>query len=112
MVSPVVGHLDGVMLYDNIGGQIGALRWKDQNTWQRFEIVRDVERSGPFQLTVSLNGMGEIQFDELKIVPHSPQSISFAGEDSRSQEDKSAGSRTRDFLNRFSGLRPPSFGKR
>jgi hypothetical protein len=112
VVSPVVGHLDGVMLYDNIGGQIGALRWKDQNTWQRFEIVRDVERSGPFQLTVSLNGMGEIQFDELKIVPHSPQSIPVAGEDSRSQEDKSAGSRTRDFLNRFSGLRPPSFGKR
>jgi hypothetical protein len=111
IVSPVVGNLDGVMLYDNISGPIGALRWKSRDTWQRFEIVRDVEKSGPFQLTVSLNGMGEIQLDELKIVPHSPQSIPVAGEDSRSQEDKSAGSRTLDFLNRFSGLRPPSFGK-
>ncbi|MCH7988511.1 MAG: hypothetical protein IID46_05080 [Planctomycetes bacterium] len=112
VVSPVVGHLDGVMLYDNIGGPIGALRWRNRNTtWQRFEIVRDVEQSGPYQLTVSLNGMGEIQLDELKIIPHSPQSVPVAGEDSKSQEDKSAGSRTLDFLNRFSGLRPPSFGK-
>jgi hypothetical protein len=111
VVSPVAGNLDGVMLYDNIGGPIGALRWRKRNTWQRFDIVRDVERSGPFQLTVSLNGMGEIQLDELKIVPHSPRPIPVANEDFRLQEDKSAGSRTRDFLNRFSGLRPPSFGK-
>ena len=52
------------------------------------------------------------ELDELKIVPHSPQTIPVAGEDSRLQEEKNTSSRTLDFLNRISGLRPPSFGRR
>jgi len=39
-----------------------------KENWERFEIIREVAHSGEYRLTISLHGLGEIQFDDLKVV--------------------------------------------
>lgn len=70
--TPVIGSRDGVMIYDSITGPLGAIRWREKSDWQRIELIREVYRTEPFRLTISLNGLGDVQLDDLRIVPHTP----------------------------------------
>ncbi|MEX0716189.1 MAG: hypothetical protein WD066_06375 [Planctomycetaceae bacterium] len=63
---------DGVVLTDSIAGPVGALRWTAAPEWQRFELLREVRESGDFQMKIALHGLGEVQIDELKVIPHDP----------------------------------------
>ncbi len=71
--SPTVGSLDGAMIYDSLHGAAGGLRWHEAGGWQRFQMIREITQSGPFTLTFVLNGLGELQLDELRVVPHNPR---------------------------------------
>ena len=73
VTSPVSHSLDGAILYDNLGGPISALRWQNPCDWQRFSILREVQQSGSFTITMSLGGLGEIHFDDVNIIPHDPR---------------------------------------
>ena len=73
-VTPIVGSLDGVMLYDSLGGPEAAIRWTAGADWRRFELIREVQQSGELTITISLTGLGEIQFDDLRIIPLDPSS--------------------------------------
>ncbi len=73
VTSPISHSLDGAILYDNLGGPISAMRWQAPCDWQRFSLLREVQESGSFTVTMSLGGLGEIQFDDLKIIPHDPR---------------------------------------
>ena len=75
----MTGSLDGVTLHDNLGGMLGALRFTEKAGWQRFQLLRDVREDTDFRLTVSLNGIGEVLLDDLKIIPHWERSIQAAG---------------------------------
>ena len=68
VVEPGRGNLEGAILYDNIGGMVTGLRWFEKCDWKPFHFVREVSTSGPFRLTMALNGMGAIQFDHLKVM--------------------------------------------
>jgi len=81
--TPVTGSLDGVMLYDNLTGTVGALRWRDKCDWQQFELVREIRESGDLTLTMTLQGLGEVQFDDLRIVPLNPRSGTRSGSGGR-----------------------------
>ena len=73
--SPPSAHPDGLMVYDNLAGTVGALRWRaDAPTgrWVPFELLRPVQRSGDFQLTIELCGLGDVRFDELEVRTLSP----------------------------------------
>ena len=61
--------------HDNIAGMLGALRFNEHLGWQRFQFVRDVRQNADFRLTVNLNGIGQVLVDDLKVIPHSEQSI-------------------------------------
>ncbi|MCH8828802.1 MAG: hypothetical protein IID45_04415, partial [Planctomycetes bacterium] len=78
VVSPITGSLDGAMLYDSIVGHVGAIRWKEKSAWHRFSLIRPVRKSGPFTLTMSLSGLGEVQFDNLQVTVHRPATRSVA----------------------------------
>ncbi|QDT63171.1 hypothetical protein [Calycomorphotria hydatis] len=69
---PVTGNADGVTLHDSLLGPPGALRWKNETGWQQFEMLREVYRDDEFTLTLTLHGMGDILFDNLRIIPHNP----------------------------------------
>lgn len=75
VTSPISHSVDGAIVYDNVGGPLSALRWQGVSGWQRFSFIREVEQSGNFTVTMSLGGLGEIQFDDLKIIPHDPRNL-------------------------------------
>lgn len=107
VAAPIIGSLDGAMLFDSVAGPAGALRWHGRSGWQRFELIREIERTGPLSLTMSLTGLGEVQFDDLRIVPLDPPREPALARDGGGEEAQSAG--RFDFLNRIPRLRP--FGK-
>lgn len=73
IIGSVVGSQDGVMLYDSQSGPQRALRWNQPTGWRQFELLRKVEDDGDLSLTIALTGLGEAQFDNIRVVPHSPR---------------------------------------
>jgi len=73
IVGPITGNVDGVMLYDSQSGPRRALRWNKSADWQQFELLRKVESDGELRLTIALTGLGDAQFDNIRVVPHSPR---------------------------------------
>lgn len=67
-----VGSLEGVTLTENLTGPRGALRWRKKAGWQPFSLLREVKQSGTLRVTISLHGMGEVRFDDLRITLHNP----------------------------------------
>ena len=67
---PLQAGLDGAMIYDSILGKAGALRFREKQDWRRFELLREVTTSQDMTVTFALASLGEIQIDDLKIVPH------------------------------------------
>lgn len=72
LVNPVLGSVEGVMVYDNIGGTGSALRYNGKTGWYRFSMIRAVPKTGDLTLTFALTGLGEVQIDNLRVVAHSP----------------------------------------
>jgi hypothetical protein len=72
VATPIVGSLDGAVLYDTLGGHRRALRWKAGGGWGRFKLFREVREKGEFRVSMQLNGMGEIQFDDLQVRIYDP----------------------------------------
>jgi hypothetical protein len=72
VATPIVGNLDGAVLYDTLGGYRRALRWTAGGDWGRFKLFREVRTDGEFRVTMLLSGMGEIQFDDLQVRLYEP----------------------------------------
>lgn len=70
--SAITGSLDGVTLSDNLTGSSGAWHWREKREWQRFEMLREAYVDGPFVLTMTLHGLGDVQFDDLQFIAHDP----------------------------------------
>ncbi|MCA9023723.1 MAG: hypothetical protein KDA86_00790 [Planctomycetaceae bacterium] len=71
----VSGHPDGLMIYDNVKGTVGALRfWREspRGKWEPFRIIREVPHSRDIQLTIELNGDGDVRLDDVRVVALSP----------------------------------------
>jgi len=90
VVTPPKRSFDGVMVYDSISGPAGALRFYEKTGWQRFQLVRDVQASGPVTVSFVLNGYGEILFDDVAIVPHDPRPTAQPILSPPSQKEKSS----------------------
>ena len=106
LAAPVIGSLDGVMLYDNLGGPVSAFRWHHKGNWQRFELIREVHESGPLNLTLALNGLGEVQLDDLRIIPHTPRTEPQLTRGPEQPADPSAWQKSLEFWNRVPKLNP------
>jgi len=73
--EPITGHPDGLMIYDNIKGTVGALRWHGrppQGDWQQFRLIREIARSRDLQIYFELNGDGDVRLDDVRVVALSP----------------------------------------
>jgi hypothetical protein len=68
LAAPSLGTTDGVLLYDSLGGQSGALRWRTPFPWQQFSLIREVHESTALTLTMTLTGLGEVHFDDLEVI--------------------------------------------
>ena len=70
--SPIVGSLDGALIYDSLLGKSGAIRLKGVQDWQRFELIRPVPESQDLTVSLSLHGLGELLVDDLRIAVFEP----------------------------------------
>jgi hypothetical protein len=80
VIAPPAHSLDGITVHDNIDRMLGALRFTEKSGWQRFQTLREVRADGPYTLTLTLHGMGEVLFDDLQVIPHQVATIRAARE--------------------------------
>lgn len=68
--SPIVGSIEGLTLSDNFTGMTGAWRETQKREWQKIELLREAYQDGEYSLTFTLHGIGDVQFDDLKVIAH------------------------------------------
>ncbi len=73
--SPISGSLQGVTLTDSLTGLTGAWHWTEKREWQPIQMLREVYQDGEFSLTLSLHGLGDVQFDDLQVLAYEPPAV-------------------------------------
>jgi len=63
---------DGVLFYDDAGGEPLAVRISHQQHWKHYHLYRRVPASGQISVTVALTGVGIAYFDDIRIEPLMP----------------------------------------
>ncbi|MBX9790609.1 MAG: hypothetical protein K2Y37_16955 [Pirellulales bacterium] len=61
------GSVDGVLVFDSLGGAELAARLHQANEWQRLVLYRVAPRAGNVRVTIALTGMGEAWVDDFAI---------------------------------------------
>ncbi|TXT33449.1 MAG: hypothetical protein FD138_1883 [Planctomycetota bacterium] len=102
VASAITGSFDGVTLSDNLTGRSGAWRWQEKREWESFEMLREVYQDGPFVLTITLHGLGDVQFDDLEVISHDPPGESQLATHSELATEPESKARLLDFWKRFS----------
>jgi hypothetical protein len=75
IVGEVEGSADGVLIYDDAGGEPLAVRLQNTKdasgtaTWRKFHLYRRVPASGHISVTVALTGRAIAYFDNIQIEP-------------------------------------------
>jgi hypothetical protein len=69
----IAGSADGVLFYDDAGGEPLGVRVAHQPQWKQFNLYRRVPASGQISVTVALTGIGTAYFDDLRIEPLVPE---------------------------------------
>jgi hypothetical protein len=70
--QPLTGSPDGLLFYDDAGGEPLAVRLTHQPQWKRFHLYRRVPADGRIGLTVALTAIGVAYCDDLRIEPLLP----------------------------------------
>ncbi len=71
--TSISGNQQGATLQDSIMGPGGALHWQAKSEWQKIDLIREVPQSENLILTLSLNGLGSILFDDLRVIAYTPE---------------------------------------
>ena len=80
VIAPPSRSLDAITVHDNLdkgglGWTLNALRFTEKIGWQRFQFLREVRADGPYLLTFTLHGFGEVMFDDIQVIPHQMKTI-------------------------------------
>ena len=62
--------IEGVTVSESLTGS--KARWKKTRGWETFELIREVTTDSDLRLRLTLHGLGEVLFDDLKIVASTP----------------------------------------
>ena len=65
----LIGSVDGLQIFDSVGGIELATRIKVAPTWQRFRMIRAATTDTELRVTISLSGLGTAQIDSLAVRP-------------------------------------------
>ena len=78
LTSPIVGNVNGAMVFDNLLGPSGAVRWrKPANGWQEFELIRETNEATEFYLTFVLSGLGTVRVADVEVTVY-PQRVALS----------------------------------
>jgi hypothetical protein len=67
-----VASIEGITVTESLTGS--KVRWKKTRGWETFELIREVTTDSDLRLRLTLHGLGEVLFDDLKIVASTPAS--------------------------------------
>jgi hypothetical protein len=70
--KPIIGSVDGLMVFDSLGGPALAERVGPTKTWRRLVLYRIVPADAadePLTVTFALTGLGAAEIDEVSIKP-------------------------------------------
>lgn len=74
--GPPAGSVDGLLVFDSIGGIAMAERIAQTDGWQQFTFYRVASQSGPITVHFALTGLGQAWIDEVSIqraaIPREP----------------------------------------
>ncbi|MDR3198459.1 MAG: hypothetical protein LBU34_11380 [Planctomycetaceae bacterium] len=59
--------VDGLMIFDSLGGESLALRFVEAQDWREFAFYRNVPADGNYYVTFGLQGFGEVHIDDVRI---------------------------------------------
>ncbi|MDR2440950.1 MAG: hypothetical protein LBE12_16445 [Planctomycetaceae bacterium] len=59
--------VDGLMIFDSLGGESLALRFLEAKDWREFAFYRNVPMDGNYYVTFGLQGLGEVHIDDVSI---------------------------------------------
>jgi hypothetical protein len=59
--------VDGLMIFDSLGGESLALRFLETGDWREFAFYRNVPEDGNYYVTFGLQGFGEVHIDDVNI---------------------------------------------
>jgi hypothetical protein len=65
--SPITGSVDGLMIFDSLGGEALADRVGHTTGWQEFALYRIAPQSGTINVTFALTGLGEAWIDDVAV---------------------------------------------
>jgi len=65
----IPGSVDGLMIFDSLGGEPLARRIGQTTGWQEFTLYRVAPESGSVRVTFALSGLGEAWLDDVTIRP-------------------------------------------
>ena len=77
--APVAGSVDGVEIWDSLGGRALARRFTTAGGWQEFVWYRPVNADGQVRVHMCLTGFGRAQFDDLRIETTDNAQVPLAG---------------------------------
>lgn len=69
----LLGSVDGLQIFDSLGGAELATRIKAAPTWQPFRMVRMARDDEAMSITIALTGLGVAQVDNLAVRPLASQ---------------------------------------
>ena len=65
---PLQSTVDGLMIFDTLGGEELALRFTDTSgEWREFVFYRIVPEEGNYYVSFALNGFGEVHIDDVNV---------------------------------------------
>lgn len=65
--GPIVGSLDGLVIFDSIGGENCEERFTTAGDWAQFTFYRVMPEDGVVTMTAALTGFGEVFLDDFTI---------------------------------------------
>ncbi|HUY87168.1 MAG TPA: hypothetical protein VMV10_00385 [Pirellulales bacterium] len=65
--KPITASLDGLLIFDSLGGEPLAERFGVTDGWKEFTLYRAVPATGPMTLTIALTGLGEAWVDNVSV---------------------------------------------
>jgi hypothetical protein len=101
---PSAERLDHAVIFDSIQNSTGELRFDGNPNWHRFELLRLADRNEPFQVHFALEGLGEMQIDDVQVVTLQPRSPADPDTTPPQPGEPSFRDRARDLFNRIPGV--------
>ena len=63
----IAGSVDGLMVYDSLGGEALGERFSAANGWREFGFYRVAAQSGDLSVTIELSGIGDAWIDDVQV---------------------------------------------